>query len=135
MDQFAIPLLGPERTRWQYPFHSLAATGAALAAGSDWPVSSPDPIQGMHVAVNRVAPGRSAEPLIPEERMTLAAALTAYTAGTARVNHADQTGRIAPGMVADLVLLDRDPFAGPAEEIHQARVAATFIDGRPVYQA
>ena len=56
MDELAIPLLGPERALWQYPFKSLLAAGAGLAAGSDWPVSSPDPVQGMHVAVNRVYP-------------------------------------------------------------------------------
>jgi predicted amidohydrolase YtcJ len=135
MDELAIPLLGPERALWQYPFKSLLATGAGLAAGSDWPVSSPDPIQGMHVAVNRVAPGLVAEPLTPAERLTLAEALTAYTAGTARVNHADQTGRIAAGMHADLVVLDRDPFGGPAGDIHETRVAATFVGGEAVYQA
>ena len=135
MDELAIPLLGPERALWQYPFRSLIDSGAALAAGSDWPVTSPDPIQGMHVAVNRVAPGEQAEPLIPAERLTLAEALTAYTAGTARVNHADQTGRIAAGMLADLVVLDRDPFDGPQREIHTARVAATFVAGRTVFQA
>jgi len=135
MDKLAIPLLGPQRTQWQYPFRSIAATGAAIAAGSDWPVSSPDPIQGMHVAVNRVAPGGEDEPLIPEEQLTLSAALSAYTAGTARINHADQSGRIAVGLLADLVLLDRDPFAGPPEEIHQARVAATFVDGQEVFRA
>ena len=59
-----------------------------------------------------VAPGREAEPLIADERIALSAALRAYTAGTARVNHADQTGRIAVGLLADLVVLDRDPFAG-----------------------
>jgi len=135
MDELAIPLLGPERALWQYPFKSLLAAGAGLAAGSDWPVSSPDPVQGMHVAVNRVAPGHEAEPLTPGERLTLAEALTAYTAGTARVNHADQTGRIAAGMHADLVVLDRDPFGGPAADIHQTRVAATFVGGEAVYQA
>lgn len=135
MDKLAIPLLGPERTQWQYPFRSLAATGAGIAAGSDWPVSSPDPIQGMHVAVNRVAPAGQDEPLVPDERLTLAAALAAYTAGTARINHADRTGRVADGLRADLVLLDRDPFAGPPENIHQARVAATFVDGREVFRA
>jgi hypothetical protein len=135
MDELAIPLLGPERAGWQYPFRSLLASGAALAAGSDWPVSSPDPVQGMHVAVNRVAPGGPGEPLIPAERLTLAEALTAYTAGTARVNHADQAGRVAPGMLADLVVLDRDPFAGPPRDIHETRVAATFVGGQAVYVA
>ncbi len=135
MDELAIPLLGPARALWQYPFRSLAAAGAALAAGSDWPVTSPDPIQGMHVAVNRVGPGKQAEPLIPAERLTLAEALTAYTAGTARVNHADRTGRVAAGLLADLVVLDRDPFDGPPQEIHEARVAATFVEGQRVFPA
>ncbi|MGH3292437.1 MAG: amidohydrolase, partial [Trebonia sp.] len=135
MDELAIPLLGPTRARWQYPFRSLLASGAELAAGSDWPVSSPDPIQGMHVAVNRVAPGKQGEPLIPGERLTLAEAVTAYTAGSARVNHADRTGRVAAGLLADLVVLDRDPFGGPPEEIHEARIAATFVGGQPVFQA
>lgn len=56
MDELTIPFLGPERASWQYPFGSLLRSGARLAAGSDWPVSSPDPLQGIHVAVNRVSP-------------------------------------------------------------------------------
>jgi len=135
MDELAIPLLGPARAQWQYPFWSLLASGAGLAAGSDWPVTSPDPIQGMHVAVNRVGPGKRAEPLIPAERLTLAEALTAYTAGSARVNHADRTGRVAAGLLADLVVLDRDPFDGPPQEIHEARVRATFVGGQAVFEA
>jgi predicted amidohydrolase YtcJ len=135
MDELAIPLLGAERALWQYPFKSLLAAGAGLAAGSDWPVSSPDPLQGMHVAVNRVTPGGRAEPLTPDERLTLAEALTAYTAGTARVNHADRTGRIAAGLHADLVVLDRDPFGAPPEQVHETRVAATFVGGEAVYRA
>jgi predicted amidohydrolase YtcJ len=135
MDDLAIPLLGPERALWQYPFRSLLAAGAELAAGSDWPVTSPDPLQGVHVAVNRIAPGERGEPLVAAERLTLAQALTAYTAGTARVNHSDRTGRISAGMLADLAVLDRDPFAGPASEIHRTRVAATYVGGRVVYEA
>ncbi len=135
MDELAIPLLGPERALWQYPFKSLLASGAGLAAGSDWPVSSPDPVQGMHVAVNRVAPGGQAEPLTPDERLTLAEALTAYTAGTARVNHADQAGRITTGMHADLVVLDRDPFGAPPEQLHETRVEATFVAGEAVFRS
>ena len=56
MDDLTIPFLGPERAAWQYPFGDLLRAGATLAAGSDWPVSSADPIQGIHVAVNRVGP-------------------------------------------------------------------------------
>ncbi|WP_034263196.1 amidohydrolase [Actinospica robiniae] len=135
MDELAIPLLGPERAQWQYPFAALRAAGAELAAGSDWPVTSPDPIQGIHVAVNRVAPGEGGAALIPSEKLTLAQALAAYTAGSARVNHVDQAGRIAPGMLADLAVLDRDPFGAPEEEIHEARVTATYVAGQAVFQA
>ena len=133
MDELAIPVLGPERADWQYPFKALLTSGAALAAGSDWPVTSPDPLQGAHVAVNRVTPGGDGAPLTPDQRLSLAEALTAYTAGTAYVNHLDQTGRIAPGMLADLAVLDRDPFDGPTGAIHETRVDATYVDGRLVY--
>jgi predicted amidohydrolase YtcJ len=135
MDELTIPFLGAERAGWQYPFAALLRSGARLAAGSDWPVSSPDPLQGVHVAVNRVEPGGTEPVFLPGERLSLAEALTAYTAGSAYVNHLDDTGRVAAGALADLVVLDRDPFAGPAQEIAQARVALTFVGGERVYAA
>ncbi|MFF2502854.1 amidohydrolase [Streptomyces sp. NPDC058067] len=138
MDELTIPFLGPERSAWQYPFGDLHRAGVTLAAGSDWPVSSPDPIEAIHVAVNRVlhdaAPGT--EVFLPGQRIGLDAALTAYTAGSAYVNHLDDvTGSITPGRLADLVVLDRDPFAGPAEEIGATRVVETFVGGERVYTA
>jgi predicted amidohydrolase YtcJ len=133
MDTLAIPVLGAERARWQYPFGDLLRSGATLAAGSDWPVSSADPIAGIHVAVNRALPGVAEKPFLPDQRLTLAEALTAYTAGTAWVNHRDDTGTLHIGNQADLIVLDRDPFAAPAEEIHQARVRATFVAGHEVW--
>ncbi|MFF9865150.1 amidohydrolase [Streptomyces sp. NPDC013953] len=135
MDELTIPFLGPERASWQYPFGDLLRTGARLAAGSDWPVSSPDPIAALHVAVNRVLPdaGPDAPAFLPEQRIGLDAALTAYTAGSAYVNHLDDTGVIRAGNLADLVVLDRDPFAGPAEEIALTRVLQTFVGGVRVY--
>ncbi|MGV9456229.1 amidohydrolase [Streptomyces sp. NPDC003635] len=135
MDELTIPFLGPERAGWQYPFGALLRSGARLAAGSDWPVSSPDPLQGVHVAVNRVEPGGSGPVFLPGERLGLAEALTAYTAGSAYVNHLDDTGQVRPGALADLVLLDRDPFAGPPEEIAYTRVVQTFVGGARVYAA
>ncbi len=134
MDELAIPVLGEPRADWQYPFKALLAGGATLAAGSDWPVTSPDPIQGAHVAVNRVTPGGDGAPLTPEQRLSLVEALTAYTAGTAYVNHLDDTGQIAPGMLADLAVLDRDPFAGLTEAICETQVAATYVGGALVYE-
>ncbi|WP_046733901.1 amidohydrolase [Streptomyces humi] len=135
MDELTIPFLGSERAGWQYPFGSLLRSGARLAAGSDWPVSSPDPLQGVHVAVNRVEPGGAAPVFLPEQRLSLTAALTAYTAGSAYVNHLDDTGRVAAGALADLVVLDRDPFAGPPEDLADTRVAHTYVGGARVYSA
>ncbi|MFF7356790.1 amidohydrolase [Streptomyces filipinensis] len=135
MDELTIPFLGPERAAWQYPFGALLRSGARLAAGSDWPVSSPDPLQGIHVAVNRVEPGGTGPVFLPGERLGLAEALTAYTAGSAYVNHLDDSGRVAVGALADLVVLDRDPFAGPPEEIAQTAVALTYVGGERVYAA
>ena len=133
MDTLAIPVLGAERARRQYPFGDLLRAGATLAAGSDWPVSSADPIAGSHVAVNRALPGVQGNPFFPDQRLTLAETLTAYTAGTAWVNHCDDTGTLRVGNQADLIVLDRDLFATPAEEIHQARVRATFVAGHEVW--
>jgi predicted amidohydrolase YtcJ len=135
MDELTIPFLGPERAAWQYPFGSLLRSGARLAAGSDWPVSSPDPLQGIHVAVNRVSPDEPGPVFLPAERIDLAAALTAYTAGTAYANHLDDTGSVRVGALADLVVLDRDPFAGPPEAIKETGVALTYVGGERVYAA
>ncbi|WP_328675823.1 amidohydrolase [Streptomyces sp. NBC_00343] len=135
MDELTIPFLGPQRALWQYPFGALLRSGATLAAGSDWPVSSPDPLQGIHVAVNRVEPGGTGPVFLPGERLDLAAAITAYTAGSAYANHLDETGRIAEGALADLVVLDRDPFAAPPEEIGESQVALTYVGGTEVYAA
>jgi predicted amidohydrolase YtcJ len=133
MDELTIPFLGPERTRWQYPFGDLARSGARLAAGSDWPVSSPDPLAAVQVAVNRRAGDGEYEAFLPEQALDLATALAAYTSGSAWVNHADETGRIAPGMLADLAVLDRDPFVEPLDEIAEARVVATYVEGERVF--
>ncbi len=138
MDDLTIPFLGSERSSWQYPFGSLVASGATLVAGSDWPVTSPDPLWGMHVAVNRSVPssdgGPPGEPFLPEQALDVRTALTAYTAGSAWVNHLDDTGRIVVGAAADLVVLDRDILAAPADELCSAVVEATYVDGVAVYQ-
>ncbi|MFI8324962.1 amidohydrolase [Streptomyces sp. NPDC085529] len=136
MDNLTIPFLGPERAAWQYPFGSLLRAGATLAAGSDWPVSSPNPIEGIHVAVNRRDPEAGDDRVFyPEERLDLLSALTAYTAGAAHVNGLDDAGSLLPGHLADLVVLDRDILAAPADEIAEARVERTYVGGRLVYEA
>ncbi|WP_250037225.1 amidohydrolase [Paractinoplanes maris] len=132
MDELTIPFLDPAAVDRQYPFADLVRSGARLAGGSDWPVSTPDPLQGIHVAVNRVLPGEEREAFLPGQRIDLRTALTAYTAGSAYVNRRDDSGRLEPGCRADLAVLDRDLFVRPREEIGDARVELTYVDGRRV---
>ncbi|MER7752232.1 amidohydrolase [Kitasatospora sp. NPDC097643] len=134
MDELTIPFLGPERAAWQYPFGALQRAGATLAAGSDWPVSSPDPLAGLHVAVNRMEPeARDGRVFLPEQRLDLASAIAAYTAGSAHVNGHDDAGTLTVGHLADLVVLDRDILTAPAEEIAQAHVLRTYVAGHLVH--
>jgi predicted amidohydrolase YtcJ len=137
MDDLTIPFLGEGLAERQYPFGDLARAGARLAAGSDWSVSSPNPLSGAHVAVNRTppeAPGHRR--FLPEQSLDLATILTAYTAGSAWVNHLDaETGTVEVGKLADLAVLDRDPFDHPTEEIGRTRVVATYVEGAQVFRA
>jgi len=137
MDRLTIPFLGPERARRQYPFRSLCRAGATLVAGSDWPVSTPNPLEEIEVAVERVFPAARGHqpPFLPDERLDLPVAIAAFTAGTAWINHCgDETGTLEPGKLADLAVLDRDLFDRGAGAIGDARVVATFVDGRPVFE-
>jgi predicted amidohydrolase YtcJ len=137
MRDLTIPFLGPERTGWQYPFASLRRAGATLAFGSDWPVSTADPLKEIQVAVTRVSDDDFEAPVfLPDERLELATALEAFTKGSAFVNHLDSdTGTIDVGKAADLVVLDRNLFNVRSSEIGQARVLLTLIEGEPVHAA
>jgi len=139
MAELNIPFLGAERARWQYPFGDLHRSGARLVAGSDWPVSTPNPLEAIHVAVNRWAYGErdpaASEPFLPEQAVGLETAFAAYTSGSAWVNHRDDAGTIAAGQVADLVVLDRDPFTGETAEIGATGVVSTWVDGERVHGA
>jgi hypothetical protein len=145
MVHLTIPFLGEERSGWQYPFGSLHRAGAVLAFGSDWSVSSPDPFQAIHMAVNRRAPQEFAsvvgdeavqEVFLPRERLDLPTAIRAQTMGSAYVNHLErETGSIEVGKHADLVVVDRDVFAVPVDEIHRANVELTFVEGERVHAA
>ena len=138
MDVLTIPFLGPERATWQYPFASLLRSGARLAMGSDWSVSTPDPLVEIEVAVNRLI----RHPLIhdpatflPAERITLEQAIHGFTMGSAYVNHLDDdSGSISVGKLADLAVVDRDLFAPDAGPIGDARVLATFVGGAAVFE-
>jgi predicted amidohydrolase YtcJ len=142
MDELTIPFLGEPRWTWQYPFASLVRHGASLAMGSDWSVSSPDPLEEIHVAVNRVMPPNypydadRTEAFLPDERLDLATAIAGFTIGSAYVNHLEaDTGSIEVGKRADLAVLDRNLFAYPADEIAEARCVMTFVEGEPVFAA
>ena len=139
MAELTLPFIGEERGRWQYPFGDLHRAGVRLVAGSDWPVSTPNPLEAIHVAVNRWAYGEEgpagSEPFLPEQALDLETAFAAYTSGSAWVNHRDDAGTLAPGQVADLVVLDRDPFAGDPDEIGAAQVVSTWVEGVPVHES
>ena len=131
------PVLGAERYAQQYPFGALLRDGAMLAAGSDWPVSTPDPLQAVHVAVNRTTPDApiGTPPFLPDQALPLVDALVAYTAGSARVCHAETyAGSLEIGKRADLAVLDRDVFAAPSTQIGDARAVLTVAGGRVVYE-
>jgi hypothetical protein len=143
MVNLTIPFLGPERSAWQYPFASLVRSGARLAFGSDWSVSSPNPMWEMAIAVHRKEPRRYAdmvgeratkETFLPDERIDLATAIHAFTMGSAYVNHLDEvTGSIEVGKEADLVVVDRNLFDLSLDELADARVQLTMVAGAPVF--
>ena len=135
MTDLTMPVLGPERSAWQYPFASLLRAGARLAFGSDWSVSTADPLQEIEVAVRRVSPDhRDMEPFLPDERISLEAAVHAFTLGAAYVNGLEaETGSVSVGKLADLVVLDRDLFA-PDVLPADARVLLTLVEGEAVFE-
>jgi hypothetical protein len=113
MDELTVPFLGEERVRWQYPFEALRRSGARLAMGSDWGVTTANPLEQLEVAVTRVDPEhRDNAPFLPEQRLSLGDAFDAFTAGSAYVNHDDDGGALEVGRRADLAVLDTDVFTG-----------------------
>ena len=133
----ALPGLGAERAGWLYPIGSVQRAGGRLVFGSDWSVSSLDPLQAIEVALTRFGPdGEGDGPLLPKEAIDLQAALEAYTLGAAWANRLDHdSGSIEVGKRADLVILSEDLFELPPERISEASVVRTIIDGEDVYVA
>ena len=127
--------LGPERCRGAYVFRSLLDSGAQLAFGSDWTVAPLNPLAGIKAAVTRqTLDGKHPNGWFPEQRITLDEALWAYTAGSAYAEFAErEKGRLRDGMLADIVVLDRDLHAIPPEEIDRAKVVLTISGGKVVY--
>jgi len=135
MRELTLPFLDPERADWQYPWASLRRAGAVLAFGSDWTVSTANPLEEIEVAVGRMVPGDpDGETFLPDERVDLPAALAAFTSGSAyALRLEDQTGSITPGKLADLAVLDRDPFDAATGPLGGVRVLATLVEGEPVH--
>ncbi len=133
--ELTIPFLGPERSAGMYPIGSVQKSGAIVAFGSDWSVSSPSPFEQIETAVTRMgALGDTTEPWLPEERITLPEAIAAFTINAAYTNRLDKdTGSIEVGKRADLVVLDRNLFEIPPAELSDTKVLVTLFEGRPVH--
>lgn len=126
------PFLGPERSGWQYPFRSLLDGGARMGMGSDWGVSTANVMEEIHVAVTRKWDDDE-DPLGQEQALDPVAALTAFTAGSAHINHAEtETGTVSVGKLADLAVLDRDPLQ--EGQFRETKVRSTVVGGEIVYE-
>jgi predicted amidohydrolase YtcJ len=133
--RWAEKRIGPQRIKTTYAFRSLLDRGARLAFGSDWTVAPLDPLLGIYAAVTRrTLDGKHPRGWVPEEKITVEEALRAYTAGNAYGLFAEKTrGRLAPGYLADVVVLDRDLTQIPPDSIGQASVRATIVGGKVVF--
>ncbi len=132
-----VPRLGVERADKQYPIRTLDTSGAPLGFGSDWPVSSGAPLDGIAVATSRrTSDGEPDGGWTPHEILPIERALSAYTAGVANQAFADNDwGVIAPGAGADLVWLERDPRAAAPLDLPAVAIRATYLRGVPAYRA
>jgi predicted amidohydrolase YtcJ len=137
VEVLTLPFVSPEVAPTIYPFASIHATGGRVAFGSDWSVSTPEPLEQLATAVNRIDPhGTAEEPLYAEECLDLDTAIAAHTINGAYVAFTDdRCGTIEAGKVADLVLLDRDLFAAGNDGIAAAKTLLTLSEGEVVFAA
>ncbi len=129
--------VGDERTRRVWPVREMIESGALVVPGSDWAVvPSVNPWIAVEALVTREEPGGSAKHFGREQAVSLDQAIRLFTVNSAKhLGMVDKVGRIEPGLLADLIVLDRDPYSIPVTELHQVRVEQTIINGTPVYQA
>ncbi len=131
------PYLGKERSKTLYPIGDLAASGAVLVAGSDWPVTTLNPFDAIEVAVRRRELGNTKVPAwLPDQLVDLPTMLAAYTINGAYIQHQDdRTGSLEAGKAADFIVLDQNLFEIPTEKIHDTKVLWTVLDGIEVYRS
>lgn len=136
LTKLAEPFLGAARSRWLYPIASVMRSGAVVSGGSDWSVSSLNPLDAIEVGVTHRDPGDTVHPpWHPAERVDLPTMIALYTINAAWANHLDrETGSIEVGKLADLIVLDRNLFELTPDRIHTARVVRTLLEGRTVFQ-
>jgi predicted amidohydrolase YtcJ len=134
--RWADAVIGSARSRTTYAFRSLLDAGARLAFGSDWFVAPPTPLEGIYAAVTRrTLDGKHPDGWVPEQKIAVEDALRAYTSGGAYASFEErEKGTIAPGMLADLTVIDRDLRRIPATEIRNAKVVRTIVGGKTVFQ-
>jgi predicted amidohydrolase YtcJ len=135
--RWAQKRLGGERIRYAYDFRSLLDSGATLAFGSDWPVAPMEPLMGIYAAVTRrTLDNRNPNGWIPEQKISVAEAVHAYTVGSAYAQFDDKIrGSLEPGKLADLVVLSQDIFHIDPVQIEDTHVDLTILDGRVIYEA
>jgi predicted amidohydrolase YtcJ len=135
--RWAQKRLGAERIRYAYDFRSLLDSGAVLAFGSDWPVAPLQPLMGIYAAVTRrTLDNRNPNGWIPEQKISAAQAVHAYTVGSAYAQFDEKIkGSVEAGKLADLVVLSQDIFNIDPLEIEKTRVDLTIFDGRVIYDA
>jgi len=134
--RWAETVIGPERAKSSYAWKSLLDAHATLAFGSDWPVAPLDPVLGIYAAATRrTLDGKNSGGWIPEQRITVAQAVHAYTVASAFAEHQETVkGSIEPGKLADLVVLSDDIFSIPPESIQNTKVDLTIFDGRVIFE-
>jgi predicted amidohydrolase YtcJ len=134
--RWAEKRIGSERIKTTYAFRSLIDRGAVLAFGSDWTVAPIEPLLGIYAAVTRrTLDGKNPDGWVPQEKISVEEALRAYTMANAYgVFAEDRRGKLAPGYLADLTLIDRDLTRVAPEEIEQAAITATVVGGRVVFE-